>query len=72
MMGASCAVGPFSAVSTSQDAALTVPKSHAYLFLGTVSAASQLVDTAENGQTAHEAPTIVLFPSMAVFRAFEM
>ena len=49
MMGASCAVGPFSAVSPSLDAALTVPKSHGYLRLGTVSAASQLADTAENG-----------------------
>ena len=71
MMGASCTVGPFSAVSTSRDAALTPPKSHRYLLLGTVSAASQLVDTAENGPTAHEAPIMVLFSSSAVFRQTE-
>ena len=31
MMGASCAVGPFSAVPASRDAALTAPKSHGCL-----------------------------------------
>ena len=70
MMGASCGVGSFSAVSTSREAALTVPKSHGSLLLGIISAASRLVDTAENGPTAHEAPIIVLFPSSPAFRVF--
>ena len=69
--GASCAVGPFSAVSTSRDAALAVPKSREPWLFGTVSVASRLVDTAENEPTAHEAPIIVLFPSSPVFRVFE-
>ena len=71
MMGASCAVGPFSAVPASSDATLTTIKSRGPWLLGVVSAASQLVDTAENGPTAHEAPVMVLFSSSAVFRETE-
>ena len=40
LMGASCAVGPLSAASTSEDTEGTVPKSHGSLLLGTVPAAS--------------------------------
>ena len=36
--------------------------------MGTVSAVSQLVGTAENGPTAHEALIMVLFSSSAIFR----
>ena len=77
IVGASCAVGPFSASQhwfrsaqdRSREVAGTVLKSHGPLPLlfRTVPTTSQLVCDTENGPTAHEAPIIVLFSSSAVF-----
>ena len=71
MMGASCAVGPFSASQTGWEVVGTVLKGREPWLFRTVPTASQLVCGAENGPTAHVTPIIVLFSSHAIFRQIE-